>query len=64
MPQPNTRVVVLGTPKADKEFDLFDNDRAQAQRELERLGGDIEALEKKIRRDVSAARRDLRRGPR
>ena len=59
MPVQNTRVVVLGTPKADKDFALFDNDRQEAQKALERLGGDAEKLARELRK---AARADNVRG--
>lgn len=58
MPQPNTRVVVLGTPKADKDFDVFDAARLEAEREGEKR--DKEAT--KLLRDLQRVGRDLRRG--
>ena len=61
MPVQNTRVVVLGTPKADKEFALFDTDREAAQKALERLGNDAEKLARELRQ---AARADNVRGGR
>ena len=59
MPEQNTRVVILGTPRADKEFDLFDNDRAKAQKRLKKLGGDARKLARELRRE---ARKGFRAG--
>ena len=56
MPQPNTRVVILGTPKADKEFTLFDNSREKTQAELRRLGGDAEKLARELQRKLRRGR--------
>lgn len=62
MPERNTRVVVLGTPKADKQFDVFDIERAKAQREGKQLARDAERLRRKLKRARAQARRDVRRG--
>lgn len=58
MPIQNTRLAILGTPKAEKAFDLFDNDREKAQKEADKTAADLERLEAEIRRVISGARVD------
>ena len=58
MPERNTRVVILGTPKADKEFDVFDAERAKVQGDVKELLRAAEKLRADARR---AATRDRRR---
>lgn len=58
MPERNTRVVILGTPKADKEFELFDAERAKAQGDVKRLLKEAEKLRADARRAASRSRRE------
>lgn len=58
MPEPNTRVVVLGAPKADKEFSIVSNDRQDLERKLEKFDGDVDKLAKALEREL----RDVTRG--
>lgn len=50
MPIPNTRVAVIGAPKADRDFDVIDLTRDR----LQRLARDLE-------RGCERARRELER---
>lgn len=62
MPEPNTRIVVLGTPKADKAFDVFVGDRDRAQREIDGGAKTLEDVERDLQRTMREAARDVRRG--
>lgn len=61
MPEQDTRVVILGTPKADKEYQLFDNDRAKLQERLKALGNDADKLARELRREAGLRGRGQRR---
>lgn len=59
MPEQSTRIVVLGAPKADKEFDLFVGDRDAVERDVEEGRKDLEQVERELNR---IGRSTLRRG--
>jgi hypothetical protein len=62
VPEPNTRIVVLGTPRADKEFDVYVGDRDRAQRDIERGDRELADVERDLQRAMREAARDVRRG--
>ena len=52
MPVPNTRIAVVGTAKADKDFTILDNDRKRLQALIDKFGGDLERVSREIERDA------------
>lgn len=50
MPEFDTRVVVLGTPKADKQFEVFDAERIKAIRDADKVDKEIKRLRGELRR--------------
>lgn len=64
MPEQNTRIVVTGAPRADKEFDVVSNDGKEAQRLAKLLATDAEAAERELRRLLRESRRPFDRGQR
>lgn len=57
MPAPNTRVVIRGTARADKAFDVVERSKATVQREAEVLAKELE----QEKRRIEASLRELRR---
>lgn len=62
MPEQNTRIVVVGAPKADKEFSVFVADREAVQRDIEQGRKTIEQVQREIERDLRQTTRGVRRG--
>lgn len=50
MPAENVRIVVQGVPRAEKEFDLVEVNRAEARRLAELMAKDAEAAKREIER--------------
>ena len=50
MPMPNTRVVVVGSPRADREFDLIDLSRARLEKLARDLASDCERAKRELER--------------
>lgn len=61
MPERNTRVAILGTPSVDKDFAVFDAERARTQGDAKDLERDARRVLRELRRERERARRDLRR---
>lgn len=55
MPVPNTRIVVRGAPKADKEVTVVNSGREAAERLAQQHAQDAKVMELEIRRLVQGA---------
>ena len=53
MPEQNTRIVIRGVPRADKEFHLFEISREEAQRMAKLLVSDEKKLLAEIKRSAT-----------
>ena len=56
MPVENTRIVVRGTPRADREFTVVERTREAAQKVLKDLSRDADALRREFQRAAGAER--------
>lgn len=56
MPLPNTRIVVVGVPRADKDFDVVESSAKEAARLAKLLQTDIERAKAEIRRQMRGPR--------
>ena len=57
MSEKNLRIVVLGAPKAEKEFTQFVRDRKGAQRSARELAKELQKINGRARRALRAARK-------
>lgn len=55
MPAENVRLVVQGVPRADKDFDLVEVNRSEAQRLAQLMEKDAAAAQREIERIVRGA---------
>lgn len=56
MPQENVRIVVQGTPRAEKEFDLVEVNRAEVERIARVMEKDAAAAQREIEKLVRGTR--------
>ena len=56
MPLPNTRVVILGVPKADAEFSVVEISAREAQKLSQTLATDAERAKREIERLLRGGR--------
>lgn len=57
MPVPNTRVVILGVPRADKAFEVVEISKKEIQRQAEQLVKDEARTLADLRRTLGAGAR-------
>lgn len=50
MPEQNTRIVVVGAPKADKQFETLSTERSKAQAEMTDAQREAQRMEREIKR--------------
>ncbi len=56
MPVENTRIVVIGAPRADKEFEIVEISKKEIQRQAELLVKDEERALRDLERTLRAGR--------
>lgn len=61
MPEPNLRIVCVGAPRADKQFELFVVDRVDANKSAAELARLAERAEHDVQRLLREAERATRR---
>lgn len=57
MPVPNLRIVVVGVPRADKEFEAFEVSKREAQRLARDAERDLERVKRELDAQIRAAKR-------
>ncbi len=60
MPLPNTRVVILGVPRADQAFEVVEVNKKDVQRQAEQFVKDEQRKLDEIKRNIAAAQRAQR----
>ena len=50
MPLPNTRIVIVGVPRAEKDFDVVESSAKEAARLAKLLATDLERAKAELRR--------------
>lgn len=61
MPVPDTRIVILGVPRAEKGFEVVEVSKREAARAVELLAREAVRLERQLRAQRTAADRQRRR---